>query len=307
VMARGAGGRIVFSVGAAVISLAAVFTMAWADPGRAEAWEKGRIFLWSVAGEKGTLHLLGSIHALKDDAYPLDDRIEQAYAKSVRVVFEADQEETAGTEMQKELVERGTYTGDTTLKDHISKDTCRLLEEKAHAAGLDIAKLQRLRPWLCAVSLSAMEMARMGFSPENGIDAHYAARAKKDGKERVFLESARLQVDLLAGMPEDLQEEFLRQALRELEVIREKSAVLAAAWKSGDVRALEEIVSISLNEHPKVRKDLFTERNEQWVSHLEELMKARGDTLVIVGAGHLVGDDGILSLLRRKGFGPVQQ
>jgi uncharacterized protein YbaP (TraB family) len=151
-----------------------------------------------------------------------------------------------------------------------------------------------------------VELGRLGFRPELGIDAHYAARAEKDGKERIFLESARFQVELLAGMPEERQEDLLRQALRELEVIGEKSDALVSAWKSGDADALEAIVSISLDEHPQIRKELFTDRNIRWASRLERLLDSEGDTLVIVGAGHLAGKDGILSLLRQKGYRPVQ-
>lgn len=296
-----------FSAGVTAVVAAAVCMVIWMVPCLCSAGEGDRVFLWCVAGNKGTLHLLGSVHVLKKDADPLDERIEEAYAKSRRVVFEADEEEMSGAPMQKVLAEYGMYPEGTTLKDHVSKATLELLERKAKAAGLDMSQLERLRPWLCAVSLSGAELGRLGFDPSMGIDARYAARAKKDGKGKIFLESSSMQIELLARMPEDRQEELLKQALRELEVIGEKSAALMGAWKSGDPETLEAIVNISLTEHPQIRKDLFTDRNMRWMSRLEDLLQHEGDTLVIVGAGHLVGDDGILNLLREKGYSPVQQ
>jgi uncharacterized protein YbaP (TraB family) len=296
------------SAATAALMAGVLCCLMWVSPcfSSTEADSDKKVFLWSVAGEKGTLYLLGSVHVLRPDAYPLDGRIDRAYQASRRVVFEADGKELAGEGVQRALRECGMYGADATIKDRISGDTYRLLEGSARTAGIDPARFQRMKPWLCAITLSGVELGRLGFRPELGIDAHYAARAEKDGKERIFLESARFQVELLAGMPEERQEDLLRQALRELEVIGEKSDALVSAWKSGDADALEAIVSISLDEHPQIRKELFTDRNIRWASRLERLLDSEGDTLVIVGAGHLAGKDGILSLLRQKGYRPVQ-
>ncbi|HON37188.1 MAG: TraB/GumN family protein [Pseudomonadota bacterium] len=292
----------------ALLTAVVLCCLMWVLPGLSTAAEDGggKVFLWSFAAEKGTLYLLGSVHVLRPDVYPLDERIDRAYEASRRVVFEADVKEIAGDDVQQVLKEHGMYGDDATLKEYISGDTFRLLQNHAQTAGIPPARFERMKPWLCAVTLSGAELSRLGFRPELGIDAHYAARAEKDGKERIFLESARFQVELLAGMPGEQQEELLRQALRELEVIGEKSDALVSAWKRGDADALEAIVGISLKEYPRIRKALFTDRNLSWMSCLEKLLESEGDTLVIVGAGHLVGEDGILNLLRRKGYNPVQ-
>ncbi|HQG33228.1 MAG TPA: TraB/GumN family protein, partial [Deltaproteobacteria bacterium] len=79
------------------------------------------------------------------------------------------------------------------------------------------------------------------------------------------------------------------------------------AWKTGDVKDMDAITSVSLDEYPEIRRALFDERNTGWVSSIEKQMKKDGDTFVIVGAGHLVGEEGILSLLQKKGYNPVQQ
>ena len=267
--------------------------------GSALAGQEGRVFLWSMKGQQGTVYLLGSIHLLKPGSYPLDRRITDAYAGSRRVVFEADMREMGGKAVQKALIAQGTYRDKTRLKDHVSAKTYRALTGKLKAAGLPESQFDRYKPWLCAVSLSGIELHRLGFDPKSGIDAHFFSQAKKDGKEMLFLETALSQIDLLAKTGR--QEDLLKQTLRELEVIDLRSAEIVKAWKRGDTAKMEGIISVSLGEYPEVREALFTGRNSAWLPKIEALLDREGDSLVIVGAGHLVGEGGILAQLRGKG------
>ena len=273
----------------------------------AGAAQETPVFLWSVTGKGGTVHLLGSVHVLKPDSYPLDRRITDAYGRSKRVMFEADMREMTRPEVHKALLDQGTYREGTLLKDHVSAKTYGLLQQKLASAGLPESRFERYKPWLCAVSLSGVELARLGFDPKWGIDAHFYALARRDGKETLFLETALAQIQLLSKTLSDRQEDLLRQSLRELEVIGLRSEELRRAWRRGDAAKLEGITSVSLREYPMVRDALFTQRNVRWLSKIEELMGREGDSLVVVGAGHLVGREGVISLLQGKGYRPVQQ
>jgi uncharacterized protein YbaP (TraB family) len=258
-------------------------------------------FLWSVKGARGTVYLLGSIHVLKPSDYPLAARIIEAYAGSRRVMFEADMREMGGKAVQKALLDQGTYKDTTSLKDHISAKTYGLLARKLADAGLPESQFDKYKPWLCAVSLSGAELGRLGFDPRYGVDAHFFTRASGEGKEMIFLETASSQITLLSKTLADRQEDLLKQSLRELEVIGARYEEIRKAWKNGDEGKMEGISSVSLKEYPAVKKALFTDRNARWIPKIEALMNKDGDSLVIVGAGHLVGEDGILALLRDKG------
>ncbi len=301
------GKRKEFTKAGIIMKALALFCLVIVFAGAVQAAEKKPVFLWSVKGPRGTVHLLGSVHVLKPDAYPLDSRIERAYRRSRRVVFEADMEEARSREVQQALISQGMYQDKTSLKDHISKKTYGLLEQRLNSAGIPASRFAGCKPWLCAVSLSGMELKRLGYDPGSGIDAHFSAKAKKDGKETIFFESARYQIGLLSKTLGDMQEDLLKQALKELEVIAGQSAVMMNAWKEGDTAKMESLVNISLDEYPEIRNALFTRRNSLWASHIEELMKKDGDTIIIVGAGHLVGEQGVPALLRQKGYKPVQQ
>lgn len=272
----------------------------------AHAGRDESIFLWSARSGKNTVYILGSVHVLKEDSYPLDERIEKAYLGSEKIVFEADMEEVSSPEIQMKMLSKGMYQDGSTLRQHISEQTYNLLKQKAAKTGMNMEQFDLLKPWLCAVTLSGLELKRLGFDPSRGIDVHFFTRARLDKKGMVFLESSSYQIDLISGLLEDNQEDLLKQSIKELDVIEEMSADMLNAWSNGDAQKMESIVGISLKEYPKIYDELFVQRNSKWVDQIEKLMGGDEDILVIVGAGHLVGEKGVLARLRQKGFSLVQ-
>ena len=200
--------------------------------------------------------------------------------------------------MQKALIAQGTYRDKTRLKDHVSAKTYRALTGKLKAAGLPESQFDRYKPWLCAVSLSGIELHRLGFDPKSGIDAHFFSRAEKDGKEMLFLETALSQIDLLAKTGR--QEDLLKQTLRELEVIDLRSAEIVKAWKRGDTAKME-ASSPSVREYPEVRRPC-SPGGTAWLPKIEALLD-REATPVIVGPA-IWWAGGILAQLRGKAVRP---
>jgi len=271
-------------------------------PVTAYAGQEGRVFLWSIESEKNTVYLLGSVHALTKEAYPLDERMEKAYSGSACIMFEADMTGIALPETRMKMISAGTYSDGTTLKQHISKETYGILKHKVDAAGMSMEQFDTLKPWLCAVTLSGMELRRMGFDPALGIDSYFFTRARQDKKDLIFLESPDYQIDLIAGVLEDRPEDLLKQTIAELEVIETMSADMLSAWESGDAAKMESIVSMSLKDYPRIHDTLFVQRNTDWTAQIEKLIGRDKNVLVIVGAGHLVGEKGVLNQLRKRGY-----
>lgn len=266
-----------------------------------------RVFLWSVGSKKNTVYLLGTVHVVKPDMYPLDKRIEKAYKNSGCIVFEADMREAALPATMKKMIVEGTYHDGTTLKQHISGQTYEIVREKVVSAGLGMDRFDPLKPWLCAVTLSSMELKKMGFDPALSMDARFFTRALEDKKELMFLESSGHQIDLISGALEDSPDDLLRQTIAELGVIGKMSEDIAGAWRDGDAAGMESIVGISLKDYPRIRNILFVQRNTKWTAKIEKLIGRDKDVLVIMGAGHLVGDRGVLAQLRDRGYPVVQQ
>jgi len=273
----------------------------------AYAGQDGRIFLWSVPSEKNTVYLLGSVHVLKQDVYPLDRRIEKAYKVAARIMFEADMAQLAEPVTRMKMLASGMYPDGTTLRQHISLETYEILKRKVVGAGMSMDSFEPLKPWLCAVTLSSLELKRMGFDPALGIDSHFFVRAQQDKKALIFLESSDYQIDLIAGVLEDKSEDLLKQTFRELEVIETMSADILKAWVDGDAQKMESIVNMSLKEYPQINDRLFVQRNTDWTAKIEKLINNEEDALVIVGAGHLVGEKGVLAQLMDRGYPVAQQ
>ena len=264
-------------------------------------------FLWSMATNRNTLYLLGSLHVLTSDSYPLAKEIERAYDDSQKVVFEADLDALNDPIMQAKTMALGLYPLDQTLRQNISEETYRALEKKVVEAGLSMAAFDHLRPWACALTLAVTALQRLGFDQTHGIDTYFFHKAKKDGKEKIFLEAVEYQVNLFANMGKGEQELCLRQALDDLEVIETMASDMVDAWKTGDVPKLDAIINKSLKKYPHIHDRLLVQRNKNWVSQIENLMNQDDNVLVIVGAAHLVGTQSLLDLFRGKGHTVTQR
>jgi hypothetical protein len=258
--------------------------------------------MWAVKTPKATVYLLGSLHLLKADAYPLDKNIEAAYKNCERVVFEADIDGAKDPAFQSKLVALGLYTEGQTLQQNISKETYALLEKRATTIGATMAQLNSLKPWLCASAIDELVLMRMGFDPNYGIDVYFFDKAKKDGKELLFLETLDFQTKLFTELGSKEGDALLRQTLKDLQVIETMLPDMVKAWETGDAVRLGTITTKSFQGLPDIYNRFVAQRNKAWAITIERLIAQGRNTMVVVGAGHLVGPDNLLQLLQSKGY-----
>jgi len=287
------------------VHLCTFFNIAYAQEGLQGKGKNN--FLWSIETGKNTIYLMGSLHVLKSDSFPLGKEIEEAYIDCKKIVFETDLDSVNDPGFQAKMITLGLYPDGQTLEQNVSKETYRLLEKKVLAAGLSIAQFDRLKPWVCALALTFMEFKRLGFDPSYGIDTHFFNRAKKDGKEIIVLETLDYQLGLFTKMGKAEQESLLRQTLKDLEVIETMASQMVEAWRTGDVDKLNSIIRLSFKEYPDIHNRFIIQRNKRWISQIEDLMRQDENVLVIVGAGHVVGTGNILELLKKKGYKIVRR
>jgi uncharacterized protein len=108
-------------------------------------------------------------------------------------------------------------------------------------------------------------------------------------------------------MPMDQQDKMLADTLKNLDTEKANVNKLADAWQAGDLLAVERIVLQDLKQDPQMYQRLLVERNRNWLPKLEALFARRGHAFVVVGAAHLVGPDGLLAMLKAKGYSVEQQ
>jgi uncharacterized protein YbaP (TraB family) len=261
-----------------------------------------RTFAWKVTGKGGAIYLVGSVHVLTPDFYPLDPALEAAYKDSDLLVEEVDMAELLDPASQMAALSRGMLTGDQTLDKLLSPATLALVKKATGDLGAAGGPLMRFKPWMLAIALQGFELQKVGFDPELGLDKHFYDRAKEQGKAVQGLETAEYQISRFDTMTMEQQDRMLAQTLKELDTEIASVGKLTAAWKSGDAPAVERIVLADLKSDPQMYQRLLVERNKNWLPKIEALFAGRGRALVVVGAAHLVGPDGVLAMLKAKGY-----
>lgn len=287
----------------AAAALLAAGTLASAAPAAAQPTAPRNV-LFRVEGPGGaTVYMLGSIHLLTADAYPLAAPVEAAYADAERVYFEVNLDSL--TARASELVPRALMRDGRTLRDVIPADLYARVEQAVQpyaAQGLSMGALDRLEPWMVAILFTQLEWSKAGMQPQHGIDMHFEGRAQQDGKPLGSLESVDFQLGLMDGFTGEEQVEFLRQTLEDLPRTGETMGGLVSAWRAGDVAAIDSLMNGSMGRYPTVYARMLTDRNTAWVPQIEQLLRGTDDVLVVVGAAHLVGDDSVVAMLRRRGY-----
>ena len=176
------------------------------------------------------------------------------------------------------------------------------LSKKAQDLGLPIEALKQFKPWMIALTLEAMEWQKAGFDQDLGLDKHFYDQARADGKLVQGLETTEYQISRFDEMPIDLQDHLLAETLKSIDTEQASVSRLIEAWRMGDGPAVERIVLKDLQQEPQLYQRLLVDRNKNWLPKLEGLFARRGRAMVVVGAAHLVGPDGLLAIFKAKGY-----
>ena len=260
-------------------------------------------FLWKIQSKTNTVYVLGSLHYSKKEIYPLNEKIENAFGQSKILVVEADINDIKKVDIQK-LVERAFYPANDTLEKHVSLEIYESVKKEAGGLGIPLELLNKQKPWFLALTIVALESLKLGFDPNLGIDKYFLSKAG-GGKEILELESLDYQFNLLSDFSDKDQELFLLYTLKDLKVMEQELGKLTQAWTSGDTKAMESILTRSISEDKRlsfILEKLVYERNRKMASKIEDFLRTRETYFVVVGAGHLVGDQGIIEILKGKGY-----
>jgi uncharacterized protein YbaP (TraB family) len=267
----------------------------------------GKNFMWRVRSKTATVYLLGSIHYLTNNAYPLSATIEDAFGESNVLAVEANVNNPDQLFFTK-FLESAFYPEGDSLQSHLSADTYALVHKEFGKFGLPEELIERERPWFLALTLTSLQLLKSGFDPNLGIDMHFLSKA--GGKKVVELESLQYQTALLSGMTDAEQESFLRYTIGDLQTMEKESERLVTAWKSGDAGGMGSILREGMSKEAgmsSVWDKLLYERNKNMLVRIEQFLKANDTVFVVVGAGHLVGKKGIVAMLRANGYAVEQR
>jgi uncharacterized protein YbaP (TraB family) len=269
-------------------------------PERTQA--EGKSCLWKIQSQKNAVYLLGSVHFLKEDSYPLAGAIERAFDDSQELVLEVDFGALDPARSQRVMLEKGLYENGKTLEGSLSKETYASVQKTMREWGMDIRALNRFEPWFVALTVMNLRLQKLGYDPNRGVDKYFFDKARTSRKEVLGLETFEFQIDLFDELPADTQESMLLQTLSDLEVMETELHRVVRSWVSGDVEVLDSLLLGSFKEYPAVYQGLILKRNQKWLPSFERFLAQDKNIMLVVGAGHLVGEDGIIAVLRKKGY-----
>jgi uncharacterized protein len=250
---------------------------------------------------------LGSIHYLRKENYPLNKAILEAFDGSKSLVLEIDLNKTAAEAAQRLTLEKAAYRDGTTLAQSVAPETYRLAAQRANELGIDMRIMNPMKPWFVALTLVAIKLQSLGLEANAGVDRYLAQRAKTNGKATRGLETLEFQIGLLDQLPKTEQELMLRETVRELELLDKNIDEIVQSWVKGDVELLAKLLLAGMKEYPEVYQKIIVERNRRWLPEIEKLIHAGSGAMLVVGAAHLVGQDGLIEMLKAKGYSVEQK
>jgi len=259
--------------------------------------------VWIVRGPKGaTLVLFGSVHLLPPGLDWRPPELDAALAGAGELWFELPINADTDNEANVAAQARGALPADAHLLDLLGPDEALRIRRAADALHCEIVALDRMQPWMAEYTLSVAADAQSGATAFNGVEEQVQAIAALSVRRQAF-ETAKQQIDFLAGAPLKDQLASLDWTISEIDTDPASYRRVVDEWMAADVAALardaiDPLRSIS----PTLYQRLIAERNRKWVKTLVQRLKGRGEVVVVAGVGHMLGPDGLPALLRRKGF-----
>ena len=261
----------------------------------------GRHVLWKVQSQQNTVYLADSIHVLQEQHYPLPQVFDAAFHESSRVIFEVNLQELSSPTLQMSMVQKGLYLNGESLENVLSSSGYATAKRNMAALGRRIEEFHHMKPWLTATVVMALELENLGFENTYGVDRYFFQEAQGAGKNIQALETVEFQLDLFNQLPLPVQEQFLLQTLEELEDLEGEIQKTVTAWQQGNVQELETLLD-SMRDYPELFRELIVKRNNAWLPHIEQALGGHEPVLMVVGALHLLGKEGLVDALKRKGY-----
>jgi len=262
--------------------------------------------VWAIRGTHGTVYLAGSVHLLPAEEAVLPPGFERAYAASTRLVMELDLGRVEPAAAGEWLLEHGALPAGTTLRGLLGEQRYARVSAAASELGVPRELLDGQAPWVVGLELAELEYVHLGYDPQQGVEEQLVRRAQTDGKQTAGLETLDEELGGLAALPRADQVHLLDQTLSDLQESPTELREVLGAWRRGDATRLAQLLYDEYRTFPALYRLLVTARNQHWLPEIERLANDSGNSLVVVGALHLVGDGGLLELLRKDGYVATQ-
>ncbi len=268
----------------------------------ASANKSAKSCVWKVTAPDGgrTLYLAGSVHALRPSDYPLPKSYDLAFANCTRLAFEVDPQDM--DRMRERLIKAATLPRGTQLRDRVDPRTYAYLQRVLAKTKTPESKFASYQPWFLAMRLESPGTP-LGLSTSQGVERYLAKKAAAAKKPIDGLESWKSHADVFAAMSPEEAEATLLLSFIQLDSARGEFLKTLAAWRQGDAATIERVMRQEYRDYPVLYRRLVETRNQAWLPRVEGWLRGGRDTwLVVAGAAHMAGRDGLPEALRARGY-----
>ncbi len=272
----------------------------------AVAQARDRPLLWALHGPANTVYIAGSMHMLKPEDATLADGLDQAYARAKRVVMEIDMDDLDQSAAAQWMMQHGSYSPEShkTLRAALGEERWKRIDAITQKSGLPLEAMNAIEPWVVGLTFSVLQMQSLGLDTSLGVEEQLTARAKQDHKPITGLETIEQQLTLFDSLSDADQVRFLDLTVDETQNPKQQLEEMTAAWRRGDEAELSRELLQEYGKFPGLYDTLVKQRNLAWIPQIKALLTGKEDCLVVVGALHLVGERGVISLLQKDGLKP---
>jgi uncharacterized protein YbaP (TraB family) len=278
----------------------AAFTAAFVLISPAWAWAKPPV--WVVRDADSTIVLFGSVHILPKDLDWRPQALTDAMTQADDIWFEAPMDDASRLEASRVALQLGFLPKGESLSKLLSRKDAARLKRVAQDLNVPLKELDALQPWYAEIVLALGQISRYGGRRDDGVERVIDREAPPTAERRAF-ETAGGQISLYAGVPRSAQLANLVDTLRSIEEDPKAFDAVVRMWAAGDVEGLaREIVQPMKSISPTLYRTMIQRRNADWTRQIVKRLSGSGKTVIVVGAGHLVGADGVPALLRARGI-----
>lgn len=317
--------RLILVVFFGLVGLLSHYTVLEAE---SESSTREKSMLWEVQTDSGTDYIFGSIHLIPKEMYPLADTVEKAYEASDVLVVEADIMSNK-LAMSRKLLKKGSYSSGKSLKDELKPELFKKVRKLANEYGGAALRFNTFKPWAAYLTIQSAVLQKQLIQKrgwQKGHDHHFLKKAHEQKKEIKEMEGVGAQFDLFANLSKELQRHLLKDLVKDPESNIKETKELVELYQKGDPEKMAEFTfekqyGFSDEEKQKDKEELkqkkkmkkrflkkfFYERNNRWMKKIKSFLKSEKTHFIVVGNGHLIGKKGVISMLEKEGFNPVQK
>ena len=259
--------------------------------------------VWKVTSGNQTLYLAGSVHVLRESDFPLPPEYDEAFAASSSMAFETDPDATA-EQFQTGLEHAAQLPKNVTLRDCVDPRTYAYILRviaKVHGSTNPEKKIEHLKPWALAEMLQSPKGGDT-LPHHEGVEGYLIPRGHRAHKHMEGLVPFKEHMAVFGGMSDTDNEIYLLHTFIHLDSTSSGYAANVAAWKRGDSNAIDRMFRADYQDAPSIRQRIIVDRNLAWMPKIERYLHSGQTWMVVAGAAHMSGSDGLPAMLRARGY-----